>query len=351
MQLRQLDSIPNGLLDCEAHELHDFLGGPTLIHLAGQKYPALFVSILMHGNETTGWEAMRELLRTTFVSNPNHPPRAISLFIANTEAAKHKVRHLPNQPDYNRVWPGSELTASSEHELMLSVLKEMQHRGVFASVDIHNNTGLNPHYACVHDFDPQNLKLATLFGRTVVYFIRPLGVQSIAMNQFCPSITLECGKAGQAYGREHVINFLTACLHLHKIPDTKVAPHDLDLFHTTATVYISDGVSFGFNQHQNDLVLPTELEKFNFQELPVGTVLGNSELNGKQILRVTNEAGNDAFDEYFTMKSGVIKTRKPLMPAMLTANLEVIRQDCLCYLMERYQIPQDQFERSIDNAE
>ena len=51
---------------------------------------------------------------------------------------------------------------------------------MFASIDIHNNTGLNPHYGCVNRLDPPFLHLATLFSRIVVYFKRPLGVQSAA---------------------------------------------------------------------------------------------------------------------------------------------------------------------------
>jgi hypothetical protein len=33
-------------------------------------------------------------------------PRSLSLFVGNTAAAEQGVRHLPEQPDYNRVWPG-----------------------------------------------------------------------------------------------------------------------------------------------------------------------------------------------------------------------------------------------------
>ncbi|MFZ3041956.1 MAG: hypothetical protein WA108_09235 [Thiobacillus sp.] len=36
---------------------------------------------------------------------------------------------------------------------------------------------------------------------------------------------------------------------------------------------------------------------------------------------------------------GEITLRKPLMPAMLTRDEQVIRQDCLCYLMERIRTP------------
>ena len=60
--LRELDQLPAGLLDLDATQLEARLGGPTLIHLRGRREQALLVTVLMHGNETTGWEAVRRLL-------------------------------------------------------------------------------------------------------------------------------------------------------------------------------------------------------------------------------------------------------------------------------------------------
>ena len=45
---------------------------------------------------------------------------------------------------------------------------ELQHlaghrRGVFASIDIHNNTGLNPHYGCVNQLDQHSLRHRSTF--------------------------------------------------------------------------------------------------------------------------------------------------------------------------------------------
>ena len=57
------DHIPDGLLKLESNQLFQLLKRPTLIHLEGDRQPPLFVSILLHGNETTSWLAMRELLR------------------------------------------------------------------------------------------------------------------------------------------------------------------------------------------------------------------------------------------------------------------------------------------------
>jgi hypothetical protein len=60
---------------------------------------------------------------------------------------------LPGQPDYNRIWPGGEADDSPEARMMAEVVAVLHKRGLFASVDVHNNTGLNPHYACINRVD------------------------------------------------------------------------------------------------------------------------------------------------------------------------------------------------------
>ena len=106
--LNERDEMPLSMLQADAADLHDILGGPTLFHLRGRREPALFVSVLMHGNETTGWDAVREVLRGFVGVDGFDLPRSLSLFIGNVSAAAAGVRHLPSQPDYNRVWPGSD---------------------------------------------------------------------------------------------------------------------------------------------------------------------------------------------------------------------------------------------------
>src|SRR5690606_26794699 len=91
-------------------------------------------------------------------------PRALSLFIANPEAARDQVRCLPGQPDFNRSWPGTVAEPCDTTRMMQSVVDIMRERQLFASIDIHNNTGLNPHYACVCALDTSHLQLASLFA-------------------------------------------------------------------------------------------------------------------------------------------------------------------------------------------
>ncbi len=65
--------------------------------------------------------------------------------------------------------------------LMRQVLQRMQMRGVTASIDLHNNTGRNPHYSCICSLASEHLQLRAQFGSRVMFFTRPLGVQTAVL--------------------------------------------------------------------------------------------------------------------------------------------------------------------------
>ncbi|WP_254045280.1 M14 family metallopeptidase [Thiohalocapsa sp. ML1] len=334
--LIELDALPPGILDCDAASLTRLLDGPTLIELPGQREPALFVSVLMHGNETVGWEAIRRLLRDFDAGGGDRPlPRALALFIGNVRAAAAGMRHLPEQPDFNRVWPGTELPETRIHGVMQQVVERMAARGLFASIDLHNNTGTNPHYACVNVIDNRYLHLATLFSRTVVHFTRPRGVQSHAMAALCPAVTVECGKVQDQLGVDHALEFIDACLHLARFPEGPVPAHDIDLFHTVAQIKVPTDIDFALPPASAPLVLSPTLEHLNFRELPVGTAFGSCAAETPPV-DVRDEWGRDVTRRYFTCEDGELRLKLPVMPSMLTCDVDVIRQDCLGYLLERY---------------
>jgi len=339
----EVDYLPEGLVDCDSRALHALLQKPTLIHLQGRHPDPLFVSVLMHGNETVGWDAMRRLLpKYTVAGGSQELPRSLSLFIGNVEAAKASVRALPDQPDYNRIWPGCNYEFSGvklpEHEMAEQIVKIMRERNVFASIDVHNNTGMNPHYACVNVVQDDFLRLAALFGRTVVFFTEPCQVCSMAMADLCPAVTLECGKVGSEHGIEHAMEYLDACLHLHTLEGHPVPAHDIDLFHTVATVKIPEEITFGFEENDVEVTFSRNVEHLNFRELTTGTYFASVSGFEDVPLYVFHENESVTPDDYFMMRDQDIVFRKPVMPSMLTMNKDVIRQDCLCYLMERYQI-------------
>lgn len=334
--LIELDHLPPGFLETSARDLHRILPQPTLIHLPGRRPEPLFVSILLHGNEDTGLRAIQSVLRK--YANQTLP-RALSLFVGNVAAAKEGLRRLDGQPDFNRVWPGAEAHDRPEHAMTSQIVGIMAKRGVFASIDIHNNTGLNPHYACINRLDHAFFHLARLFSRTVVYFNTPKGVQSEAFASLCPAVTVECGKPGGESGIEQAVAFVEAALHLSAMPSHPLADHEIDLFQTVAVVRIPRHIEFSVGGQARDLRLDEQIDHFNFCELEPGTCLGDTPSGCKAPLQATNDDNEEVADRYFELRGGRLLVRRRIMPAMLTRDTRVIRQDCLCYLMERLPWP------------
>ncbi|MGB5292978.1 MAG: M14 family metallopeptidase [Lysobacterales bacterium] len=333
MKLTELDHMPAGLLELPATELHRVLDGPTLIHLAGQNPQPLFVTVIQHGNETTGWDAIRRLLKSHYEFD--QLPRSLSILIGNTEAAKHRLRRLDDQLDFNRCWPGGLYDDSDTGKMFRQVYDRACSLSPIAAVDIHNNTGLNPHYAAINRVRPEFLRLASYFAPKVVYFTMPKGTQSLSFSRFCPSSTLECGQASDVLGTDHCMGFLETLLHLEDLPTTPLNADDVHLFHMVATVRVNDDALFGFGHVPTDVAFRENLDVLNFQELPPGISLGDVNGGPVQPLIARDIDGVDVTGQYFRFDRGQIETVREIMPSMLTLDRRVIQQDCLCYLMDR----------------
>ncbi|MEZ5541944.1 MAG: succinylglutamate desuccinylase/aspartoacylase family protein, partial [Pseudomonadota bacterium] len=117
--LNEIQALPAGLLEARVEGLQALLGAPTLLHLPGRHPEPLFVSVLLHGNESTGFYAVQSLLQKYAAGGL---PRALSLFIGNVAAASQGLRRLDGQPDYNRVWPGTLTPEVPEAVMMQQVV-------------------------------------------------------------------------------------------------------------------------------------------------------------------------------------------------------------------------------------
>lgn len=335
MLLTELNELPQGLLSAKPTELQQILPHPTLIHLPGQIPEPIYFSVMLHGNEPTGLLAVQQLLQKY---QHHRLPRSVSIFFGNTAAAQAEVRRLPHQPDYNRIWPGTEYPLSLETEMAVAIVDIMRQRNVFASIDIHNNTGVNPHYACINSLHQPFVQLASMFSHLIVYFLRPKGVQSAAFAELCPAVTLECGRPGQKFGVEHALDFLDTCLHLRHIPSKPLIKENLNLYHTVAQVTVNPEIRFSFSDPDCDLLLTDELELMNFTELPRGTILGKVNNGVCKPLLAKDEQGQDATEKFFSINGNDLIINRHSMPSMFTLNELNIKQDCLCYLMEKVEL-------------
>lgn len=314
-----------GLWTVPASSLAQVLDGPTLIHIPGERQPELFVSVLLHGDEVSGWDAVRSLL----ASQPPPLPRAITLLIGNVNAAAHGLRHMPNEPDFNRIWkPGG----GSEHPFAQQVLSVAQERGVFAAVDVHNNSGANPHYCVLTDDDSTTLALAELFSPRAVFTRAPDTVSTLAFSRFAPALTIECGQPDDPASAERARQFLNRLLELTELPAAPTS--ELDLYRSDVRVLVDERVSFAFGG-SDTLELRPELEHDNFRCLRAGTSIARLRDPVDRPLRAINGAMHDVTDRYFATEGNAIVLRQDVIPAMYTTNPDIVRQDCLCYFMER----------------
>ena len=322
-----LSAAPEGLFDLPAHELTSILKGPTLIHFKVDNDPALFVAVLLHGNETSGWYAVSNWLKMQPLR------RNLILFIGNVHAAAARQRSLSPQPDYNRIWRDCDLP---EGNIARQVMAYLSQQNLLLAVDLHNNTGRNPHYSVITDQRSETLRLAELFSDKAVYVEEPDTVLSRAVSDLCPSVAVELGPIEDPVSDERALTLVSQLTELEGLPTEPTGT--LSTYQAIARVHIQPDTSFDFADHhraETDLTLTAGIEGVNFHELSPGTTFGhlNNPLElGLYALSPTHE---DVTNEFFSVEGGELQLARPVIPAMYTTDPAVVRQDCLCYFMER----------------
>ncbi|GJL97489.1 MAG: hypothetical protein DHS20C06_13060 [Hyphobacterium sp.] len=326
LRLDHRDFLPD-LAGVPARDVRNLFPDSTLISLAGQNPQPLFVSVLIHGNETVGWEALKRLQ----VWMTDHIlPRSLLIFIGNVRAAELEQRMVPNRPDYNRIWRAGD---TPEHDLAARVTAIVRDARPFAAIDLHNNTGANPHYALVHHNRPDHLHLTSLFSPNAMLTSNPPGTCSEAMSAFCPAITAECGHSGVAANEDAAFNLLLDALHLDHWRNQPDRP--LNVYTVTGAIKVAAEARMVFaHGADGDIEFPASLEKWNFFERPAGSTFARL-LNAGNPLHVTTETGEDVTDDCFLRDGDRLLLTRDFTPCMLTTDEAAIRADCLGYLMEK----------------
>jgi succinylglutamate desuccinylase len=322
--LNVIHHIPKGLMNIKSTDLHTIFSGSTLIHLKGKKNPPLLISCLMHGNEFTGLLALQALMKKY---GESHWPRSVYLFFGNIDAAKANRRHLDGQPDYNRSWKKGDLP---ENHMTQEVVRVTTEAGLFATIDIHNNTGRNPHYSIISNDDVRHKNLAALFGELCMYFDEVIDSNTQAFMKHCPSVTLEAGQPGNPDGTKHVLDFLEKVLTLDEV-SKEPAQTQLKLIKMIGTVKLKKETTVGVGNEEGDIHFEPDFDLMNFKEMPAGTFWGF--YRGEHRLEYKDRNGVDRSDEVFDYRDGKIITKIPTIPSMLKLDKNVLKSNCVGYLM------------------
>ncbi|MDA8791751.1 succinylglutamate desuccinylase/aspartoacylase family protein [Bacteriovoracaceae bacterium] len=334
LTIQDIDNFDSAFLNTSVENITEYVQQPTLFHYRASLGRPIFISTLLHGNEHSGFLALQKLLRQ-IQSNEVSLNQSLLILIGNPKAAAQNLRMLPGQPDFNRVWSGGENDSAGIAKQIIDYAKE---KDPVCCIDIHNNTGKNPFYSCINKTDRQFLYLGSLFSKNIVFFTEPHEVLSMAFAQFCPSITIEAGLSGEEKG----LNILQVKLQLlishEAVPEL---PHfeNVKVFHSYARLRFKHGtkVDFEFNSDsESDYSLKSELEEFNFKHLKAGETVAYHQ--GNDLFWVESNEGENLFNDFFYLEGNELKVKKEFVPAMLTKNKDVIRDDCFGYIMEDYKL-------------
>lgn len=83
-----------------------------------------------------------------------------------------------------------------------------------------------------------------------------------------------------------------------------------------------------------DLELHPTIERYNFNEIPPRTRLGRIRTGNADCIEVQSFK-RTASKSWLQVQDGELTVARTLMPAMLTSDPDIIKWDCLCYLVER----------------
>jgi hypothetical protein len=243
---------------------------------------------------------------------------------------------LPGRPDLNRCfrppWEGDEGEVAGE---ALRLLREANPE---ALLDLHNNTGRNPPYAVVTGLDAARLNLAGLFGeRTVVTDIR-LGSLVEATSDDFPTLTIECGYAGDPAADEVAFHGLTRYFRLDRLETRRVIVPRMSVLEQPIRVQILPGRRLAFATAPvagADLTLAGDIDQHNFQPLLPGVPVGWLGAGADWPLEARDAAGNELSHDLFVEQDAQLVTRRGLIPIMMTTDPLVAASDCLFYVVQQ----------------
>lgn len=333
-KLKVIHHIPEGFIEVKPQEITKLIDSPTLLHLKGEKDKPFFISILLHGSEYSGLIILQKILKKYC---NKILPRSLIIFVANPKACEQGVRHLKNQPDFNRIWKGG---SSYADVLTKPVLEYTKKHKIQGAIDIHNNTGQNPIYACINKEEENFIKLAQTFSKNIVYFTKPDSVLSMALSNICPAVVIECGLPGHTQGITTGVHFIESILDKEekwKRNKIKTFP----VYHTFATLHIDPDAIVCFDSQpflkEKHLCFINQLDELNFQKLKPGTFLGK--ISDPSQLKLIDESGSNIFNQFFSIKENNLTVKSSFIPGMLTKNIQIAKSDCLGYLMKKRRNP------------
>jgi hypothetical protein len=311
------------------------LGGPTVLRVPGRdRSRARGLATLLHGNEPSGVRALHAWLAGDAV-----PAVDLVCFVGAVETALHGPgfahRMLPGRRDLNRCF-APPWDADREGVVAGEALRLLREAGCDALLDLHNNTGHNPAYGVACVADAASINLTALFGDRLVASDLVLGTLTEATAHDFPSVAIECGRAGDPAADATALRGLARYAALDAIETRRVLAPRLRVLERPLRVRARPGVALAFGEGPlpgAGLTLAGDIDRHNFEILLPGVPVGWVGGDGAWPIEARGADGEDVSRDFFTVRDGLVVTRRAAMPIMMTTDPAVAASDCLFYLV------------------
>lgn len=318
-----------------AREFLQRLPGPTHIHLSGQDGSRCrAMATLLHGNEPSGLHAVFHVLKEGI-----RPLTDLHIFIPSVYAARQGpgfvYRMLPEQKDLNRCFKPP-FDDSEEDQLALTLLNSLKRLQPECLIDVHNTSGSSPSFGVTTFMDGQHDALVSLFTHRMIVTDITLGALMEISDTLCPTVTIECGGAGDESSNLMAIEGLKRYM-LHE--NVLGATHErmtLEFFHNPVRLELREGAEIAFGDRRlldRGVTLVANIEDYNFGHVGEEVLLGFSSHPLETQLSARNHRDEECLQQYFRQEGEQFYPACRLKLFMVTTNPEIARRDCLFYLV------------------
>ncbi|WP_394175840.1 M14 family metallopeptidase [Thalassotalea litorea] len=318
--------------------------------------PQLFTTLL-HGNETSGVEALRRLL-----VKPPTPLHDTYILVASVKAAATEPlfyhRMLPGTQDLNRCFsprllekieqsiqsqpqvpdPQNNASAITQYSdpqtLAYRIWRftiELNPRWL---IDLHNTSGLSPAFTVIRHVSDEHILLCKQFSPYIVRSNINVGAL-FELNVEFPCVTIECGGTGDELAVQ------TAYTGIHRLMLAPLAELQEDsepalMLDDPIRLEIdsSKDIRLGYGTCQNDdydITLLADIDRFNFANWQAGQTLGWASEKGFQALMAKDEQGQERLDDLFQRQGNELQCKANLHLFMITNRADIALSDCLLY--------------------
>lgn len=313
------------------------LGGPCCIIIPGKDATRCrFVVTLLHGNEPSGAIALHRWLTV----ERSVPAVDLYLVVMNVPAALEEppfsYRQLPDTRDLNRCFKEPfEDDQGTLAKALLDLIHRMQPE---ALIDLHNTSGMGPAFGVAIYFDQKHDALVSFFTERLVVTDLRLGALMELSEQDVPTVTIECGGAGEEESHRTAFDGLQRYFLARDLFSQENTAWPIDVLHNPVRLELDSSLSIAYGEQANpavDICLRVDIEHFNFGEAPPDVHLGWVSDRGWAGMQVLNSKGDNLRDEFLRRDKGVVFPATKLKLFMITGNPAIALSDCLFYAVKR----------------